>query len=309
MKTRVSILGLGRMGAALARAYVKAGHATTVWNRTPDRAAPLAALGAQAAATVHQAIEAAEITIVNVTDYTASRALLREPEVKKALRGKLVVELSSGTPQEARAAAAWAQVQGALYLDGAILATPDIIGSAAAKILVSGSPSAFSTHRETLEVLGTIQHAGEDAGVAAVLEAVGLSQLWGGLFSALHAMAIAKAEGVPLAVLARQWQDGVPVVEGLVADLIKRTETKRFAADAETLSTVSVHAHALRHLAEITRLHGLDPGLIETYEAQFQRAIAAGSLEDDFAAMTRFTQDASEAAPRAADGTRPSAHT
>lgn len=49
--------------------------------------------------------------------------------------------------------------------------------------------------------------------------------------------------------------------------------------------------------------------LVETYETQFRRAIAAGRLEDDFAAMTAFTQYGQEAAPRAAGGTRPSAHT
>lgn len=309
MKTRVSVLGLGRMGAALARALIKAGHPSTVWNRSPDKAQPLAALGATVAATVRDAISASDVIIVNVTDCAASQALLRDPKVAETLRGKLIVELSSGTPREAREAARWMETQGALYLDGAILATPDIIGSAAATILVSGPLAAFTAHQETLATLGAVSHVGEDPGTAAALEAVGLSQLWGGLFAALQAIAIAEAEGIPLATLERQWKEGVPVIEGLVADLIKRASGKRFTADAETLSTVGVHAHALRHLADISRIHNLDPGLTRTYESRFERAIAAGHLEDDFAAMTQFTRAAPEAAPKAAGGTRPSAHT
>lgn len=309
MKTRVSVLGLGRMGSALARALIKAGHPSNVWNRSPDKAQPLAALGATVAAKPQDAVAGSDVVIVNVTDYAVSRALLRDAEVAAGLRGKLVVELSSGTPREARDAARWAETQGAFYLDGAILATPDIIGSDAATILVSGPLAAFTRHQETLATLGNVRHVGEDPGTAAALEAVGLSQLWGGLFAALHAIAIAEAEDIPFATLAQQWQEGTPVIEGLVTDLIKRSAGKRFAADAETLSTVGVHAHALRHLADISRLHDLDPGLTRTYEARFERAIAAGHLDDDFAAMTQFTKIAPEAAPRAAGGKRPSTHT
>lgn len=312
MTTSVSVVGTGRMGSALARAFIRAGHPTTVWNRTVDKTAPLAAEGAHVAATIRAAVEASAIVVVNVSDYAASAALLRSSDVIDALGGKLIVELTSGTPQSAREAAQWAEGQGAQYLDGAILATPDIIGGEAATILVSGSLPAFDAHRETLKVLGTVRHVGEDPGVAAALEVVGLSQLWGGLFGALHAVALAQAEGVDLATLARQWTEGRPVVEGLVTDLIKRTQARRFTADQETLSTVAVHANALRHLAEITRMHQLDPGLIETYAAHFQRAIGAGHRDDDFAAMTQFTPQpnaAPSASPKAADERRPSAHT
>lgn len=312
MKTRVSILGTGRMGSALARAFIKNGYPTTVWNRSPDKTQPLAALGASVAASVRDAVAASEIIVVNVSDYEASASLLRDPKAAEALRGKLTVELTSGTPRSAREAALWAEAQGAVTLDGAILATPDIIGSETATIIVSGASSAFETHQATLNVLGTVRHVGEDPGVAAALESVGLSQLWGGLFGALQAIALAQAEGVDLGLLARQWKETGSVVEGLVADLIARTQGRRFAADQETLSTVAVHANALRHLVEVTEMHQLDPGLVATYDAQFRRAIAAGHLDDDFAAMTKFTQIANVApsiAPKAADGRRPSAHT
>lgn len=298
MTTSVSILGTGRMGSALARAVLQGGHRTTVWNRTQEKAASLAALGARAAASVRDAIAASEMIILNVSDYDASAALLRSDDVAGTLGGKVVVALTSGTPQDAREAARWAQAQGASYLDGAILATPNIIGTGDATILIAGPVAVFKAHRETLSALGSIRHVGEDPGVAAALESAGLSQLWGGLFGALHAIALAQAEGVDLAVLARQWTESVPVVEGLVADLIQRTQSGRFAADEHTLSTVSVHATALRHLREITEMRGLDPALVQAYGAAFKRAVAAGRLDDDFAAMTLFTLSARPAAIR-----------
>ena len=47
--TDVTMIGLGAMGSALARAFIGAGHSVTVWNRTAARMKPLVSLGATAA--------------------------------------------------------------------------------------------------------------------------------------------------------------------------------------------------------------------------------------------------------------------
>ena len=78
MKPAISVLGTGRMGSALARALLQSGYRTTVWNRTKQKAEPLAALGATVAASVLEAVNAAEIIIVNVSDYEATAAVLHE---------------------------------------------------------------------------------------------------------------------------------------------------------------------------------------------------------------------------------------
>jgi 3-hydroxyisobutyrate dehydrogenase-like beta-hydroxyacid dehydrogenase len=91
MKPAITILGTGRMGSALARAFLKNGYATSVWNRTKSKSEPLAQLGAQIAPSVLDAVAAAEVIVVNVTDYLTSDRLLRPNDVTKALRGKLVV--------------------------------------------------------------------------------------------------------------------------------------------------------------------------------------------------------------------------
>lgn len=57
-KQPLTLLGLGAMGTALARAWLAAGHPLTVWNRSPERARPLAAEGASVAGTVAEAVAA-----------------------------------------------------------------------------------------------------------------------------------------------------------------------------------------------------------------------------------------------------------
>ncbi|MGN7883064.1 NAD(P)-dependent oxidoreductase [Sinorhizobium sp. Sb3] len=289
MQPAISVLGMGRMGTALAYALLKAGHPTTVWNRTPAKAAPLAAAGAEVAASVRNAVAASEVVIVNVSDYQATQSLLRDKEVAGALEGRLIIELTSGTPDGGREAHGWAQRQGARYLDGAILATPDFIGTEAGTLLVSGPSGVFEESRNVLGALGgNVQFIGEDPGLANALDSAVLALMWGALFGALQSIAVCRAEAIDLGVLARQWTATAPVVEGLVSDLIKRSAAGRYDADAETLSSVSPHYSAFHHLVDLMEARGIDRTITGGYEAIFRRAIEAGHLHDDFASLSQF---------------------
>ncbi|MGH3993945.1 MAG: NAD(P)-binding domain-containing protein, partial [Pseudonocardiaceae bacterium] len=64
----VTVIGLGAMGSALARALVQNGHATAVWNRSPEKAGALVSQGAVRAATVGEAVAASPLTIACVVD-------------------------------------------------------------------------------------------------------------------------------------------------------------------------------------------------------------------------------------------------
>lgn len=65
---RVAVVGLGAMGAPIARRLIEDGREVTVWNRTPGRTAPLAEAGAQVAPTAAEAARRPEALIVTVSD-------------------------------------------------------------------------------------------------------------------------------------------------------------------------------------------------------------------------------------------------
>lgn len=289
MKPAIAVLGTGRMGSALARALLAAEYRVTVWNRTAEKAAPLVASGGILAASVAAAVAQAAIVIVNVSDYDASATLLREEAVASALNGKLVVDLTSGTPQGAREAGEWAAALGAAYLDGAIMATPDFIGTEAGTILFGGPGEIFAANKPVLLALGgNLQHVGEDAGLANALDSALLALMWGALFGALNGVAVSRAEQVPSGKLATLWQATVPVVEGLVTDLIKRNETGRLAGDAESFASIATHYRAFEHLLAVMDARGIDRVVAEGQNALFRRAIAAGRGQDDLAALSQF---------------------
>src|SRR4051794_37482632 len=112
----MAVLGLGPMGRALAGAALDAGHATVVWNRTPDRARPLLDRGAALAPTAADALRRAAVTVCCLLDYPAVRETLHDGEGPAVL-----VNLGSAHAGEARATAGWAAAKGIDYLDGAIL--------------------------------------------------------------------------------------------------------------------------------------------------------------------------------------------
>src|SRR5687767_11675296 len=102
MKQRITVLGTGRMGSALALALHAKGYAVTVWNRTGSKALALAAKGVRVATSVEDAVSAADVVIGNVSDYGVSDTLTRPASVTKALQGKVFVQLATGTPRQAR---------------------------------------------------------------------------------------------------------------------------------------------------------------------------------------------------------------
>ena len=101
--------GLGAMGSALARALVARGHRVTVWNRTTDKASPRVSDGAVLAATPAVAVGASPVVIACVSNYDVTRAILGDDEVAAGLPGRGLIQLSTGSPQEARDSEVWAR--------------------------------------------------------------------------------------------------------------------------------------------------------------------------------------------------------
>ncbi|MEU0402820.1 NAD(P)-binding domain-containing protein [Streptomyces sp. NPDC006197] len=193
-KSPVSLLGLGSMGTALARAWLAAGHPLTVWNRTPGRAEALAAEGAKAAESAAGAVAASGLVVVCLLDDDSVGAVLADAD----LAGKDLVNLTTTTPAQARARAAWAEERGARYLDGGIMAVPPMVGvpEAGGYVFYSGSRESFEFRRAALSVPVGAKYVGEDAGFAALYDVALLSAMYGMFAGAAHAFALVRREDV-----------------------------------------------------------------------------------------------------------------
>ncbi len=287
--TTIGFLGAGRMGTALVRTLLKNGHDVHVWNRTPEKAEALAAFGARAKATPEEAISGADMAIVNLLDYAASDAQLRRPAVTEALKGKLLVQLTSGSPMTGRETGEWATSNGIAYLDGAIMATPDLIGDPETLVLYSGSRPDF----EQLEALfmclgGKSAFVSEDFGAASALDSALLAQMWGTLFGALQALAVTRVENIDADTYANFLKQSQPVIDAATQDLMQRVRDGRDRGDEDTLASIAAHSAAFHHLRDVVRERGINPAISDAFGSLLETAIAKGHQDDDFAMLARF---------------------
>ncbi|MDX1422885.1 MAG: NAD(P)-binding domain-containing protein, partial [Kiloniellales bacterium] len=114
----ISLIGLGVMGSALARVLLENGYDLTVWNRSPEKAAPHVKAGARLARSASEAIAASTTVVTCIRTHGDTRALLEADA--GSLAGKTIVELSTGDAREAEALMAWVRSQGADCLIGMI---------------------------------------------------------------------------------------------------------------------------------------------------------------------------------------------
>ncbi|CAM5505156.1 NAD(P)-dependent oxidoreductase [Streptomyces aurantiogriseus] len=269
--TPVTIIGLGLMGQALAGAFLKVGHPTTVWNRTTSKADRLVAEGARLAPTVGDALTAGSLTIICVTDYKAVHELLSSSGIE--LDGTTLLNLTSGNSAQAREAAQWAEQRGAHYLDGAIMAVPSMIGTAEAVILHSGPQSDFEAHRSTLDALGTVTYLGADHGLASLYDMAGLAMMWSVLNAWLQGTALLRTAGVDAATYAPFAQQIATGVAEWLPGYAQQIDSGSFPAEASALET---DARAMAHLIEESEAAGVNAELPKLIKAMADRSIAAG---------------------------------
>ncbi len=101
---RVAFCGLGLMGAPMVKRLLAAGHQVTVWNRSPAKAAPLQALGAQVAATPAAAAHGADAVLMCVYDAAAVESVVFGPDGLASAPGlRWLADHSSIPPEVTRA--------------------------------------------------------------------------------------------------------------------------------------------------------------------------------------------------------------
>ncbi|AIG77750.1 Hypothetical protein AJAP_24505 [Amycolatopsis japonica] len=271
--TPISVVGLGLMGTALARAFLKAGHPTTVWNRTAAKADALVAEGARLAPTIGDALGG--VTIVCLTDYSAVRELLGDA----GLDGATLVNLTSGDSAQARETAAWAEKHGARYLDGAIMAIPSSIGTDEAVILLSGPRPDFD-----LGALGTVSHLGEDPGLASLYDVAGLTMMWSVLNAWLQGTAMLKTAGVDAATYAPFARQIAAGVADWLPGYAEQIDKGSFPAEVSALET---DARAMAHMVEESEALGVNAELPKLIKAMADRAIAAGHGGEQYPVLIR----------------------
>ena len=274
---RVSVLGLGAMGTALAGALVKAGYTTTCWNRSPGKADELVAQGAEMAATARDAVLAGRLVVVCLLDHASVHEVL-DP-LSNDLAGRTLVNVTTTSPAQSREFAEWAAQAGVAYLDGGIMAVPDMIGRPGASILYSGSAEVFDEYKPLLELWGTSTYFGADAGLASLYDLALLAGMYVMFAGFMHGAAMVAPAGVTageFAALAAPWLTAMTGGLQGFAEVID-------GGDYTVAGQQSLVFSDLGDLVAASADQGIGTEVVDMVQRLIRRQIEAGHGDEGFA--------------------------
>ncbi len=279
---RVAVIGLGPMGAALARALLGAGISTTVWNRTASRTESLAVDGAAVASSPSDAFAAADLVLMCLRDHDIARDVLGDVDAS-AYAGRAVVNLTSATPEEARASADWAAERGVTYLTGAIMVPTPMIGNPEALILYAGDHAVFARHEATLRVLaGHGDHLGENHGLAPVYDVAMLEIFFAAMTSFLHAAALVNSHGVDAKTFLPYAQQIVSILPDTINGLAGDVDRGEYPGEEDN---IAMEVAFLDHIVAASQASRLDSRLPELMRDLGRRAVDSGSGAQGWSAV------------------------
>lgn len=279
---KVSVIGLGTMGTALAKALLQKNFETFVWNRTHSKAAALSENGARAVSEITEAIRQSDVIVICVLNYEVVKEILFP--FKSELQGKAIINLTNGTPAQATAVSEFAIEAGAEYLDGGIMAIPPMIGMPEAFILYSGSGKAFEKTQAVTTAFGTSQFMGTNAGTASLIDLALLSAMYGMFGGYLHSVALAKSGCISAT-------DFIPVVTNWLHAMI--TVLPHFAAQIDAkdyklggvVSNLAMNVVSFENILEASKTQDLQTDLMQPIKDLLLQANNKGFGDDDISAL------------------------
>ncbi len=276
----ITVIGLGLMGAALARAIQRAGHDLTVWNRSPAKMQPFIDDAVAAASDVVSAISASPVILICIDNYTVTMAMLKSDEVTPLLAGRTVVQLSTGTPREARESAEWMKAHDVSYLDGAILAGPSEIGTDTSQILLSGEEAAHKSSGGLLQCLGgDVRYLGTNVRAASALDLAWLCVSYGRFMAITHGACLCESEDVGVDLFASLFDEG-STIRGY-ANVI---HSAGFENRTATLHVWDAALQRIRTQGEDAAINTDFPDFVSNL---FKQAVDAGYGEENVMALVK----------------------
>ena len=198
-KEAVAVVGLGNMGAHFARNLLASGYVVTVFNRSRDKAEPLAALGAILADSPAQAVNPGGVVISMLSnDVVLEEATLGAGGFAGVLgEGGLHISMSTVSPATSRKLAGEHARRGSLFVAAPVFGRPDAAAARKLWICLSGLAAAKARARPILELLGQrVQDFGDSPEAASIVKLSGNFMILSAIEAMAEAMALCEKNGI-----------------------------------------------------------------------------------------------------------------
>ena len=282
---KVTVLGMGAMGARMAFSLIKAGHEITVWNRSPDKTKPLAEVGAAVANTPREAVRGAEYVISMVRDNEASQDVwLGENGALKGMQQTAIaIESSTLTVAWIKDLSQQFQQQKIAFIDAPVAGTRPQAEAAKLIYFVGGDIDAFERVKPILQTMGSaVHHVGEIGnGMAVKLAVNSLFAIqvlaMGELISMMHQSGLDPSQASDIIA-------STPVCSPAAAMAVKAMSQQKFAP----LFPIALVNKDLNYAIATAKENQTGLPLIEATQKLYAEAIERGYGEDNITGIVQI---------------------
>jgi 3-hydroxyisobutyrate dehydrogenase-like beta-hydroxyacid dehydrogenase len=176
-KQKIGFIGLGRMGSPMALNVIRAGYPLTVYNRTKEKTAPLAQVGAAVVDSPAEVAKASQVVITMLSDSAALRAVVLAPDglLKSLQPESVLIDMSTVDPENSRELAEAVRAQGAYMLDAPVSGSTSLAEQGTLSIMVGGDETIHERVRDVLLSMGSrTTHVGPNGAAASMKLAVNI---------------------------------------------------------------------------------------------------------------------------------------
>jgi 3-hydroxyisobutyrate dehydrogenase len=286
MPLTTGFIGLGAMGAHMARNLHQRSLLTTVWNRSPAKAQTLAAeLGVHCASSIADLAERTKVLVLCVAADTDVLQVV-DALIPSLQPGSTVIDCSTVSADTARTAAHRLAEHQIDFLDAPVSGGVEGARKGTLAIMVGGQAGVFERAKPVLDAMGTtVTHFG-DTGSGQAAKATNQLMCAGIIQAISEAMAFAKAEGLPLDKIVDTLGKGAGSSWYFVnraPNMVKGEYPPGFR--------VQLHQKDLKICREMAARHGVQLPLIEMTLVHYRRLIDQGFGDDDISTLFRLKDD------------------
>lgn len=278
---RITVMGTGLMGAAMARRLAATGHGVTVYNRTPARAHGLAADGCRVAADAGEAMQAGDFVVLALADAAAIETVVLDGHGEGHLEGRVVVQMGTISAPQSRALEARIEAAGGSYLEAPVLGSIPEATAGTLLVMAAGPEAVYRRCLPLFEALGRAPVRVGEVGQAATIK-LALNQLIASLTTAFSlSLGLVRREGIEVETFMGLLRDSA-----LYAPTFDKKLPRMLGHDYANPNFSARHlAKDIRLFAEQAAGAGLDTGLLDGVTEVVARTIAEGYGEADYSAL------------------------
>ncbi|CAA9524026.1 MAG: 3-hydroxyisobutyrate dehydrogenase family protein [uncultured Rubrobacteraceae bacterium] len=278
--TTVALLGTGIMGAAMARNLLGAGVEVRAWNRSTEKAEPLADDGAAVVEDPTEAAQGADLLLTMLADADAIDEVVRDGVLPALAEGAVWLQMSTVGEKGNATLAHLALENGVAYVDAPVLGTKAPAEQGQLVVLASGPEDVRERCEPVFGAVGGKTVWLGEAGEGSRLKLVVNNWIVGLLGVLAETVAFAGATNVDPQKFLETIEGGplgLPYAQMKGAMMIEEDFPTSFSAKLARKDAALV--------LEAAEARGLDLAVASAVAARFDEAIEAGHGEDDMAAV------------------------